>query len=769
MNDLRRGSIVLVIILSLYGTVSAQSLNATLTGVVTDASGGVLQGVTVEATDVARRTVIATATTDADGKYALTVPPGIYDVRAHLSGFADYHKERRANQGETAREDISLAIAPVSEHTAVTAAGQVPRQSEVTVQNSGLPTTVTVLNHDEIARTNVERDVANLYRRVPGVMAHNLDQGDTGTAIHMRGFLSSTHGADVAVYVDGVPQNVPSAAINHGMNDMSWLTPDMIERIEVIKGPFSALYGDQNRAGAVNIITRSLAQSSVGATVGNYGNQRGSIVLSGERHGLQGLVVGDFFQNDGYRTNADQTRGNVFAKGTMIRGSSRWALRGVYQHADWDASGFLNLNSVLAGKVQPIDRDPTVPPLYGKGHRSSVVFTRTPEHGEAGLHVSASFEDYARTRALGANQNDLNVQDDDRRIATARAVEHLLFGTHGAVSLGAELRRDRGDAIHHRFLGTATPSPNYTFNQDLNLLTYGVFAQAQYKPIPSLKLVGGARFDTFDYDIRNRKLPAASVVYKESVGTPRGGVVWTPFKAVDVTANIGQGFRSPNQTEISPSGNVGPLGAAGGSAFPNLKPPKVTSYDVGVATPIGSRVRLALAKYHTLNENEIVQVAAGVFDSVGNTTRDGWELESTVYASDALSLYGSWGLVTKGQINNPLPNTAYLLSVPEHAVKGGAAYTSPLPSGRLLVNVDLFAISGIPYFAGTPALTLQYARPFVRYDARATYEVRQIQLTAFATFQPLDFISEVAIGSAAGLTYDPPAKALVGVSARYRF
>jgi hypothetical protein len=46
---------------------------------------------------------------------------------------------------------------------------------------------------------------------------------------------------------------------------------------------------------------------------------------------------------------------------------------------------------------------------------------------------------------------------------------------------------------------------------------------------------------------------------------------------------------------------------------------------------------------------------------------------------------------------------------------------------------------------------------------------RSIVVNAFATFQPLDFISEVAIGSAAGLTYDPPAKALYGVSAHYRF
>jgi hypothetical protein len=75
----------------------------------------------------------------------------------------------------------------------------------------------------------------------------------------MQGFLSLTHGADVAVYNDGVPQNVPSSAINHGMDDLSWLTPDMIERIEVIKGPFSALYRQASDLG----VGQSMVQSEL--------------------------------------------------------------------------------------------------------------------------------------------------------------------------------------------------------------------------------------------------------------------------------------------------------------------------------------------------------------------------------------------------------------------------------------------------------------------------------------------------------------------------
>jgi hypothetical protein len=78
---------------------------------------------------------------------------------------------------------------------------------------------------------------------------------------------------------------------------------------------------------------------------------------------------------------------------------------------------------------------------------------------------------------------------------------------------------------------------------------------------------------------------------------------------------------------------------------------------------------VSAAKHHTLNENEIIQTAPGVFDTVGNTTRDGWELDSKIFATREVSFYGSYDKATRAQINDPLPNTASLLSVPEHAVK----------------------------------------------------------------------------------------------------
>jgi hypothetical protein len=129
--------------------------------------------------------------------------------------------------------------------------------------------------------------------------------------------------------------------------------------------------------------------------------------------------------------------------------------------------------------------------------------------------------------------------------------------------------------------------------------------------------------------------------------------VFTPIKALDLFANIGEGFRSPNQTEISPSSSLGPLGAPGGTPYPGLAVPKVKSHHFGATASMTDRWNVTVAKYRTMNENEIIQVSPGVFESVGNTTCDGWELESRVVADDWITLYGSLGKITRADQQSP--------------------------------------------------------------------------------------------------------------------
>lgn len=638
----------------------------------------------------------------------------------------------------------------------------------ISIESASLPTAVTTVDRDEIERTNIGRDIGNLFRRVPGILANNLNQGEIGTSIKMRGFSTQTHGADAAVYIDGAAQNIPSGVINHGMNDMSWLSPEMIERVEVIKGPFSALYGDQNRSGAVNIITRTRADNSIAFSAGSFGVGRATGVYAGAVGAIQLMMIADYFRQDGYRAFSDIERSNFMVKASLTHASGNWALRANYQKSDYNAPGFLSINRIRAGLNSERDRDPLSPPLTGgNGERLSLTGTRTPTTGEAGLHSTVYYEDYQRRRVAGASLTDLIVLDDDRKIFGARALYNFTFRDTSALAVGADTRRDNGDGIVRRWV-SGVPSANYTVNQDLDLLTYGVFAQGQIKLLDAVKLVGGIRHDTFDYDIRNRKLPAASIGYKKSVTTPRIGLVWSPLKNLDFYVNQGQGFRSPSQAELSPSGALGALGAAGGTANPGVMPSKVKSYDYGFNATLSTRWRVAGAVYHTLNQNEIIQISPGIFASVGDTTRDGWEIDTKYAVNGSLNVYASWGKIRKSKINNPLPNTANLLTIPEDTVKVGASLTQPIGNATLLLNADAFYISGPPIFAGAP-LALNYVRPYSKYDFRATYEFANWQLTATVTLQPHKLSSEVVLGNPLGVLLDPRPRTEGLVSLRYRF
>ena len=95
-------------------------------------------------------------------------------------------------------------------------------RNELSLKPTALPASVQHLGEEDITATNIGRDISNVFRRLPGVLAHNIDQGETGNGFRMRGFATQgTHGADTAVAVDGVPQNNPG-------HMKSWLPHDIL-------------------------------------------------------------------------------------------------------------------------------------------------------------------------------------------------------------------------------------------------------------------------------------------------------------------------------------------------------------------------------------------------------------------------------------------------------------------------------------------------------------------------------------------------------------
>lgn len=643
-------------------------------------------------------------------------------------------------------------------------------RAALTLAPKALPTTVQQLNQEDIASTNIGRDISNIFRRVPGVLANNIDQGETGNGFRMRGFATQgTHGADTAVYVDGVPQNIPSSqgGAGHGPVFLEWLNAEMIDAVDVIKGPVSALYGDQNRAGAVDIRTKdggSATPSSISVGAERYGLRRTSLVLSNSFADVDSFFVADIYRNDGYRLASHTDRDSFSWKLSTTHADARYSLRVTRYVADFEAGGYLLLPQIEAG-LDPRSTQANNPG-FGSARRTSIVFNRAPADGEQGWYASAYAESFNRTRAITANATQHTVGVDDRDIFGARVLHNATFG-NAALALGAELRQDRGDASRRMYVNRL-PSANYVNAQQLDLLTYGVFAQGQWKASDSVKLSAGARYDRFDYDIENLKLPAASTAYHKGVFTPKFGASWSVMPQLELFANVAEGMRSPSAEQISSSGATGPLGASGG-VISQVAPSKVRSYDLGFTSAPASGWRVSGAAYYIQNSDEIVGQADGSFKSVGDTTRKGFELETRWRAAPATSVYASIGRILQAKANNPAANAGAKLSVPATQLKAGAQHQLRLGAGQLTLNADAYLISDIPYYVGTPTTQERRMPLYTRYDLRGTYDWGQAQLSLYASFQPQRHGTEIAYGSAAGLMVSPVPRTTVGASLRYFF
>lgn len=216
-------------------SVAAQSAGGTLQGTVTYATNGnPLHNVVVTITQLRR-----TAETDEQGKYTFdNLPAGSYSVLAHLEGFPDVAQKVTVNAGSTAALDFTLQLTGVREQVTVTASG------------SEQATFDAVESVSTIASTQIlEQASANLgdvLEKQTGVAKRSFGPGSTRPVV--RGF----DGDRVLVLQDGVRSgSVGSQSGDHGEP----LDPLSVERIEVVRGPATLLYGSNALGGVVNAVS----------------------------------------------------------------------------------------------------------------------------------------------------------------------------------------------------------------------------------------------------------------------------------------------------------------------------------------------------------------------------------------------------------------------------------------------------------------------------------------------------------------------------------
>ncbi len=618
----------------------------------------------------------------------------------------------------------------------------VEKQDTITIKPEGLPAEVNVITKDDLKKTPYTGNYLDMFRNVAGLNVSKYTGGNFGDGIAMRGFSGGSHGANTSFFVDGMPLNVMD--YTHGMEDIAWLVPEMVERIEIIKGPFSALYGDFSLGGVINIITKKSDRGpSVGLYGGTYGTAQGVGVLSDPSYKVTPFLVWEGYTRAGYRDNNDYERGQFFNKFTTRLGEGNLSLRAHYVARAWGDPGYIPINQIKSGLI---NRNSAVSQYdRGDSEMANVVLNYSPKGGEQGFHGTLYYAyhgiDTGRTGTINGIQSR---KDAFENYCGWKLLYNYQPFDNLSLILGDDLRYDDVNVKQWNTLQYF----NYlsaTRLQDFHYFSTGVFGQAQYKPFSFLKLVGGLRFDQFQIEVNNRLFPQNSGNCSPNLWSPKIGLIITPYKDINIFANKGRGFRSPAETELSPSSALQKANYSLGLA-------KLDTWDVGFNALLLKRFYIGFDYYNTLYQGEQwLEPTTLTYFNLGTSKRTGIEVEAKIFLPKGLTLYGSVSHVRARLKNPPTLSACYIPQLPADMAVVGLQFQKPWDQGNQQVGVDVY----YRLVGRTPAndTATLIGSKLEQYCSKVAYRYQKWTASVDVALSPRRYSSEIYTNSGGTLSY----------------
>jgi iron complex outermembrane recepter protein len=513
--------------------------------------------------------------------------------------------------------------------------------TRVAESSADLPVSIDLVDAVAMHRGQLQENLSESLVTVPGVSAQSRQNYAQDLQLSIRGFgaRSSFGVRGVRLYSDGIPGTMPD-----GQGQFSQFDIGSADRIEVLRGPFSALYGNSS-GGVIAIFTQdALPGYQVGAAVdyGSFNTQRYALNTGGEDGIVNYVVDASHFQTDGYRVHSDAER-NHFNTKVRIEpndNSKLTVVANVVQtpYVD-DALGLTtaqvaaNPTSAGVGAIpyntrknlsqeqlgvaydEQLNSNDSVTATVYAGHRETTQFQAIPEATQAAAPlypgaVIALDRAYYGVDWHATDQRE--VAGMPLKLTGGLAYDDLEEGRKGYANysgsqLGVEgaLRRDEANHV-------------YDLDQ---------YLQAEWDPTERWLVIAGVRNNDVDVTSHGH-LPvlddADSRLHYGAVN-PVAGVTYRASSAVNVYASYGKGFETPTLNDLAYRSINGSLPGLNTS----LKPARSNNYEVGVKAGT-DRVRADLAAFYikTVDELAVLQNSSGrtVDQNIGETTRRGLEL-----------------------------------------------------------------------------------------------------------------------------------------------
>jgi vitamin B12 transporter len=258
---------LILLFFALPATAQTQT-SATLSGTLTDPRGASIAGAQITAESIPSAGTATHSISANDGQFTLALEPGRYHVTITRESFARVEQEIIISTGEIRELHVRMTLEPLSSKVVVTA-----EILPLDADSASAP--VTILTRQDIDRHSAT-SLPDLLATLPGFSLGRTGPAGGSTAL----FLDGGNSNYTKVLVDGAPVNQPG-----GLIDFSTFTLDNIDKIEVVHGAESALYGSDAMAGVIQIFTHRgtthIPELTAFAEGGNFQTGRGGAELSG--------------------------------------------------------------------------------------------------------------------------------------------------------------------------------------------------------------------------------------------------------------------------------------------------------------------------------------------------------------------------------------------------------------------------------------------------------------------------------------------------------
>src|ERR1019366_8817692 len=460
--------------------------------------------------------------------------------------------------------------------------------------SADLPASIDVVNQRTIQAGQLQVNLSESLMTVPGVSAESRQNYAQDLQISVRGFgaRSSFGVRGVRLYSDGIPGTMPD-----GQGQFSQFDLGSADHIEVLRGPFSALYGNSS-GGVIAVFTEDAKPGywvDGTAEYGTFNTQRYALKTTGNDGVVDYVVDGSHFQSDGYRFHSDAER-NIFngklkfpmsdtvtltvvanaietpfvqdplgLTQAQLAANPQQAGVGAIAYNTRKTLGQEQLGAVYDNRLSETDDFTST---WYTGHRATTQYQAIPQ----------ATEEHAPLYPGGVIDLDRAYWGIDAHLGDHRSLGGMPVQVVGGISYD-DLEESRKGYLNYvgSDLGVAGAVRR---DQANHVYDFDQYLQVQWDPDPRWRVIAGVRNSTVDVSSHDH-LPGITdpdSCVRYSAVNPVGGVTFRAASAVNLYASYGKGFETPTLDELayrSTNGSLPGLNLA-------LKPARSDNYEVGV-------------------------------------------------------------------------------------------------------------------------------------------------------------------------------------------